>query len=238
MNNPSAYLYDLPVLSYDRAWEFQKALVEQARETSDFNALLLLEHEPVFTLGRTTKLAHCGIHADLLQQEEATIRVVDRGGSITYHGPGQIVGYPILRLRKFCAGPKTYMRMLEEVIIRVLGEWRIEGRRVENYVGVWVTPLTDPQGPPAKIAAMGVRIERGITMHGFSLNVASDLKPFEYIIPCGIEGCRVTSMAEEAGCPLDLTIVRARLAEHFADVFGLEWKEVFRDMSTYANSLP
>ncbi len=117
------------------------------------------------------------------------------------------------------------MRMLEEVIIRVLGEWGIEGKQVKNFVGVWVSRPADPNGPLAKIAAMGVRIERGITMHGFALNVTTDLKPFEYIVPCGIEGCRVTSLAEILGWEPELDQVREQIARHFATVFGLEWTE-------------
>ena len=237
VSNLVASLYDLPVLSYDTAWRFQKALVEQAMERADSNALLLLEHEPVFTLGRTTQLAHYGSHVDFLRQKGFPVQSIERGGSVTYHGPGQIVGYPILRLRNFCSGPKTYMHMLEEVIIRVLAEWGIEGRRVENYVGVWVKTPIDSHGQSAKIASMGVRIERGITMHGFALNVTTDLKPFEYIVPCGIEGCRVTSMAKELFESPDLEIVRGRLVHHFAQVFGLEWEEVIREIPANAHSL-
>ena len=225
MNNFSAHLYDLPVLPYDTALNFQKTLVEQAMEPTCANALLLLEHEPVVTLGRTTQVIHYGMHIDCLRQKGISVQETERGGSVTYHGPGQIVGYPILRLRNFCSGPKRYMRMLEEVIVRVLGEWGIEGKQVKNFVGVWVSCPADPNGPLAKIAAMGVRIERGITMHGFALNVTADLKPFEYIVPCGIEGCRVTSLAEILGWEPELDQVREQIARHFATVFGLEWTE-------------
>jgi len=225
MSNFSAHLYDLPVLPYDTAWNLQKTLVEQVRELTHANGLLLLEHEPVFTFGRTTQLAHYGMNIDCLRQKGISVQETERGGSVTYHGPGQIVGYPILRLRNFCSGPKTYMRMLEEVIIRVLGEWGIGGEQIKNYVGVWVTRPADSHGSFSKIAAMGVRIERGITMHGFALNVTADLKPFEFIVPCGIKGCRVTSMAEVLGWEPELAKVREQIARHFAKVFGLEWTE-------------
>ena len=237
MKSYPAHLYDLPVLSYETAWDLQRTLVEQAKKTTESNALLLLEHEPVYTLGRNTKSAHYGSQVDSLRLKGVSVQAIGRGGSVTYHGPGQIVGYPILRLRNFCSGPKTYMHMLEEVIIRVLAEWGIEGRRVENYVGVWVKTPTDSHGQSAKIASMGVRIERGITMHGFALNVTTDLKPFEYIVPCGIEGCRVTSMAKELYESPDLEIVRGRLVHHFAQVFGVEWEEVIREIPANAHSL-
>jgi lipoate-protein ligase B len=181
---------------------------------------------------------------------------VERGGSVTYHGPGQIVGYPILRLRDFCPGPKVYVQMLEEVVIRVLMEWGIHAERLAKLPGVWVhheaSPLSPAEGegireehplissPPfgergegeggllsgdlRKIAAIGVRITRGITLHGFALNVNVDLKPFELITPCGIEGCQVTSMEMVLGKSVDKTEVRKHITRHFGEVFGLEWK--------------
>ena len=141
---------------------------------------------------------------------------------MTYHGPGQIVGYPILRLRDFCPGPKAYVGKLEEVIIQVLGEWGIHGQRIEQWRGVWVE---DSQKTMQKIAAVGVRITRGVTMHGFALNVNVDLKPFDLITPCGIEGCQVTSMARIFGKPVDMDTVRQQIVHHFGEVFGIEWTE-------------
>ena len=144
---------------------------------------------------------------------------------MTFHGPGQIVGYPILLLREFCSGPKTYMRMLEEVIIAVLEEWGIKGRRIEKLIGVWVEDPQNPDGPLAKIAALGVKISRGITTHGFALNVAVDLQPFRLITPCGIENCHVTSMTEVLGSELDLPLVKKQVAHHFSRVFGIRWSD-------------
>jgi lipoate-protein ligase B len=177
------------------------------------------------------------------------VREVERGGSVTYHGPGQIVGYPILRLRDFCPGPKVYVQMLEEVVIRVLLEWGIHATRVEKLPGVWVyndvgwglkeehSFVASPpfggrgegeggllSGDLRKIAAIGVRITRGITLHGFALNVNVDLKPCELITPCGIEGCQVTSIQMMLGRPVDSTEVRKQITRHFGKVFGLEWK--------------
>lgn len=207
-------------LRYDVAWELQRRLLRDRAEDRCLDTLVLLEHEPVFTIGRSARVGHWSHDESRLVRAGFSVYHVERGGSVTYHGPGQLVGYPILRLSDFCAGPKTYMRLLEEVIIRTLKEWGITAGRREKLTGVWVDG-----GHPAKIAAMGVKIERGITMHGFALNAAVDLAPFARIVPCGIEGCRVTSMAEVLGSPPDLSHLRARLAAVFAEVFGLAWME-------------
>jgi len=221
----SGVLLNLPQLPYETAWELQKKWLLERAEDQRSDTLMLVEHEPVFTLGRTTKEAHWGGEADLLRTQGFGVYEIERGGSVTYHGPGQIVGYPILRLRDYCSGPKAYMRMLGEVIIRVLGEWGIQGQRAEKQIGIWVSDPQHPDGPLAKIAAMGVRITRGVTMHGFALNVSVDLEPFSRIVPCGIEGCQVTSMAEVSGRSPDVNTVREQVAQHFAEVFGLVWKE-------------
>ena len=143
---------------------------------------------------------------------------IERGGSVTYHGPGQIVGYPIFKLKDYCPGPKNYVGKLQDVIICVLAEWNIQGVLRKKFPGVWVERAG---GTLEKITAIGVRITRGVTMHGWSLNVNVDLKPFALITPCGIEGCHVTSMAQILGEPVDVQEVRKRLAHHFADVFRL-----------------
>jgi lipoate-protein ligase B len=212
------------LLSYDRldyasAWDLQHRLVEERVAARRPDTLVLLEHGPVYTIGRRGAEAHCRGGEAGLRTAGYPVYRVERGGSVTYHGPGQIVGYPILSLARFCPGPKAYMRHLEEVLIRTLAGWGIEGRRVEKFPGVWVGE------EPAKIAAMGVRIVQGVTMHGFALNVTVELEPFHRIVPCGIAGCRVTSMADLLGAPVDGGLVRRRIAEQFADVFGLEWIE-------------
>jgi len=197
------------------------------------DTLILVEHESVVTLGRTTKEAHWEGQVQALENKGIQVIESERGGSVTYHGPGQIIGYPILRLRNYCSGPKAYMRMLEEVIIRVLAEWGIEGQRVEKLVGVWVRDPKNPDGPLAKIAAMGVKISRGVTMHGFALNVTVDLEPFKLIVPCGIEGCRVMSMAGVLGKEPNLEKVREQIANHFAEVFGIKWTERTTEISPH-----
>jgi len=216
-------LLSAPILAYEVSRQIQWRICRERIANVCPDTLVLLEHEPVITLGRTTKTSHWNEHKDVLTQENIPIIECERGGSVTYHGPGQLVGYPILRLRDFCSGPKTYMRMLEEVMIRVLREWGIEGHRVEKWVGVWVQDPKNPDGTVSKIAAMGVKITHGVTMHGFALNVTVEMKPFEHIVPCGIEGCRVTSLANLLGAEPDLEQVREKIAHHFADVFGIEW---------------
>jgi lipoyl(octanoyl) transferase len=204
-------------LDYPVAWELQHQLVEDRAADRLLDTLILLEHPPVFTIGRTGREAHWGGDEQALRDAGYPVYHVERGGSITFHGPGQLVGYPILRLRDFCPGPKTYMRRLEEVLIRTLADWEITGERIEKLTGVWVGE--------EKIAALGVRIIRGITMHGFALNVTVDPAPFTRIVPCGITGCRITSMAALLGQPVDCVQVREHIAKRFAEVFDMEWSE-------------
>ena len=214
----SATLISRSRTDFLQAWRLQRSLVQERIAGHCPDTLLLLEHDPVFTIGRSGRDSHCHVGVDALASRGFPVYYVERGGSVTYHGPGQLVGYPILHLRSYCAGPKTLMRLLEDVIIRVLAEWNIPGRRIDTLTGVWVG-----EGRAEKIASMGVRVARGVTMHGFSLNVNLDLEPFNHIVPCGIPGCRVTSMARYLGQPVDLLVVRARVAEIFGDVFGLRW---------------
>ncbi|MBM4120113.1 MAG: lipoyl(octanoyl) transferase LipB [Nitrospira sp.] len=206
-------------LDYDKARALQKRFVDERCKGQRSDTLLLLEHGPVFTVGRSGREEHWGGEA-ALRATGVPVHHVERGGSITYHGPGQLVAYPILKLTNFCAGPKAYVRKLEEVLIGTLATWGIEGNRLDKFPGVWVS-----HNAPAKIAAVGVRIERGITMHGIALNVAMDLAPFERIIPCGIAGCRVTSMEKVIGHPLDIAAVHTRFVDEFARVFGVSWTE-------------
>lgn len=225
------------VLSFDRvgyeeAWGLQRALVEQRVADHGPDILVLLEHEAVFTIGRSGREEHWGCDERRLVQSGYPVYRIERGGSITFHGPGQIVGYPILRLASFCPGPKAYVRMLEEVLIRTVAHWGIIGRRIGIWPGVWVG-----SEEPAKIAAIGVKIQRGVTMHGFALNVTMDLSPFQLVTPCGIERCRVTSMAEVLGHHVTVDTVRRRIAEVFAEVFGIAWTEWVTDVTTIATTV-
>lgn len=208
------------LLPYEQAWHLQQTYHAARVADRCHDLLLLVEHSPVYTIGRTTQDHHWPGDARLTQHTGIPIVRTERGGSITYHGPGQAVGYPILRLTDHCAGPKAYVRRLEEVLIATLNEWGLTGRRRNGLPGVWVG--TDE---PLKIASIGVRISRGVTMHGFALNVSVDLAPFSSIVPCGIAGCRVTSMAVLLGFAPELPAVQQHIAAHFAKQFDLTWVE-------------
>ncbi len=211
-----------PRLLYAEALELQQSLVAQRLEDRRPDTLVLTEHEPVITLGRTTKPEHWEPRWTELQHMGVHLHQTGRGGSVTYHGPGQIIGYPILRLRNFCPGPKIYVQQLEEVLIRTLAEWGIAGCRHESFRGVWVETSARRM---EKIASIGVRISRGVTMHGFALNVNVDLQPFTLLAPCGIEGCTMVSMAKNLGRTIDSHGVRTQIAHHFGKIFGITWLE-------------
>jgi lipoate-protein ligase B len=179
-----------------------------------------MEHAPVFTAGRSTQDRHWPGEEQLTRQTGIPVIRTERGGSITYHGPGQVIGYPILRLSNYCQGPKAYVHRLEAMLIATLAEWGIVGHRRERLPGVWVGDES-----PSKIAFIGVRISQGITTHGFALNVSIDLAPFSHIVPCGIADCRVTSMAALLGAAPDLRSVQQQIAASFAERFDLMWTQ-------------
>lgn len=217
-----ARLVSFDRLDYEHAWQLQQRLVAQRQADAIPDTVMLLEHPGVFTIGRTGQAAHWGGDETCLRDTGVPVLHVERGGSITYHGPGQLVGYPILRLADYCPGPKAYMAMLEETLIRTLADSNVVAERRPGLIGVWVGDR--------KIAAMGVRIIRGVTMHGFALNVDIDLTPFSRIVPCGIAGCRVTSMAALLDQPVDRDAVRGSLTKRFAEVFQLEWTAPLGEM--------
>lgn len=219
-------LLSIPFLPFTESVERQQALAVQRYEDRQPDTLILTEHEPVLTLGRTAKPEHWEPHWAELKNQGIHAHQTNRGGSVTYHGPGQIMGYPILRLRNFCPGPKVYVQKLEEVLIRTLGEWGIAGCRHESFRGVWVN---SEESHLEKIASIGVRISQGITMHGFALNVNVDLQPFSLLSPCGIENCVMTSMAKHLDQHVDVAQVREQVGAHFSQVFGLEWMEQTKD---------
>ena len=174
--------------------------------------LLLLQHPHVYTLGRRGSETDILVPAEVLRELDADVHHTDRGGEVTYHGPGQLVGYPILDLRAAGLGPLAYVRALERVIISTLAELGIRATAEDRPTGVWVDD--------AKIAAIGVRVSRGVTMHGFALNVNPDLSYFNHIVPCGMPNASVTSIAEQ-GVGLDVSDVSNILTTHFASVLGL-----------------
>ena len=213
-------------IPYAEAWTLQKQFQEGRITERQVDVLMLLEHPPIYTLGRSTQAAHwdCGIEA--LRRTGASVQSVDRGGSITYHGPGQVVGYPILKLSHYCAGPKQYVRKLEEVLIHTLLRWGITGYRIENKPGVWV----HRSHADAKIASIGVRIDHGVTSHGFALNVDLDLAPFSQIMPCGLTQGTITSMAEIRQSAVSVSVVMEHIAQVFARVFKIRWTNLPDDV--------
>ncbi|CAB1130243.1 Octanoyltransferase [Candidatus Hydrogenisulfobacillus filiaventi] len=209
-------------MPYGPAWDLQRRVGEAVRRGHLPDTLLLVEHDPVYTIGRAARGSRDNLLWDLptLQRRGIALYEVDRGGDITYHGPGQLVGYPILDLTRHGRDLHAYLRSLEEGLIRALATWGVTAYRLPPHTGVWVD---EPQGP-AKIAAIGVKASRWITSHGFALNVAPDLGHFTGIIPCGIRDKGVTSLARLLGAAApDLVAVRPVVAEALARVWDLAW---------------
>ena len=209
---PDCLVVHLGSVDYPCALALQRDLHHRVA-TGDLPALLLLlQHPHVYTLGRRGSETDILVSAEVLRDLDADVHHTDRGGEVTYHGPGQIVGYPILDLRAAGLGPLAYVRALERVIISTLAELDIHATAEDRPTGVWVGE--------AKIAAIGVRVSRGVTMHGFALNVNPDLSYFNHIVPCGMPDANVTSIAEQ-GVGLDISDVSNILTTHFASVLGL-----------------
>jgi lipoate-protein ligase B len=217
MTMPAHLVLDKRV-PYRDALDIQGSAAKRRMENVSWDLLWLLEHDPIFTAGRTTGASAWPLGEEARELSGIPVVQTARGGSLTYHGPGQVVGYPILRLKEYCPGPKRYVQMLEEVILRVLREWNIVGRRVNGLPGIWIEAE-----PIEKVASIGVRISHGITTHGFALNVDMDLSPFSVIVPCGIPSCRMTSMSRLLGHPVDVAAVTSSVASAFADVFQITW---------------
>ena len=199
-------------VDYRRAWDWQVELAEEIRQGRQPNTLLLLEHPPVYTLGRLSKPEHLLVAPEELAAAGADAVETDRGGQITFHGPGQLVAYPVVDLRGW-GGPLKYVRTLEQVIIKALSDFGISAGLNPGLTGVWVDG--------AKIAAIGVKISRGVVYHGFSINVNTDLSYYDRIVPCGIEDGQVTSMEHILGHAVELAEVAERVAERFGEGMGL-----------------
>ena len=212
---PDCLVVDLGSVVYPYALALQRDLHHRVA-TGDLPALLLLlQHPHVYTLGRRGNETDILVSAEVLRELDADVHHTDRGGEVTYHGPGQLVGYPILDLRAAGLGPLAYVRALERVIISTLAELDIHATAEDRPTGVWVGD--------AKIAAIGVRVSRGVTMHGFSLNVTPDLSYFNHIVPCGMPSASVTSIAEQ-GVGLEVPAVSDILTTHFANVLNYSLK--------------
>ncbi|MBX2905733.1 MAG: lipoyl(octanoyl) transferase LipB [Taibaiella sp.] len=227
---------DLGETAYDAAWDYQERLLKANLDlksewysaqgnNAPYNVatqhhLLFCTHPHVYTLGKSGHMENLLVNDNRLKELNVAFYKTNRGGDITYHGPGQVVGYPILDLEYFATDLGKYMRNLEEVIIRTVAHYGIEAGRLQGSTGVWLDP--EVKGRARKICAMGVRCSRWVTMHGFALNVNTDLKYFDYIVPCGITDKSVTSIAKELGYAVDEAEVKNLLVEHFEAVFEAE----------------
>jgi len=216
------WLVNLGTVPYADALALQHRVVEARKRGALNDTLLLLEHPPVFTLGRNAKDSNVIASQEFLKQVGIDVFRVERGGDVTYHGPGQLVGYPILDLHNFRLDVGWFVRSMEEMLIRTLGDFGIHGKRIEKLVGVW---LDTPTGE-AKLVQIGARIEQWITYHGFALNVDPNMAHFDLIVPCGISDKAVTSMARVLNRPIDMQAVRQCVAEKFGEVFGAEIVEI------------
>jgi lipoate-protein ligase B len=199
---------------YLTAWDLQSRLHHERLLNRQPDTLLILEHSPVYTLGRRTRPSDWGGNQTALCENGAEFHHVNRGGSVTFHGPGQVVLYPILKLHRYATGAKQLVWLLEEVVIRLLEYWNITGVRIVDKPGVWVML---PQ--PKKISFVGIRIQHGVTLHGVSLNVDLDLAPFRHIHPCGFPDCSVTSMVAVSQRAVPVQAIKQQLAEIFTMVF-------------------
>lgn len=220
-------LLQLGRVSYSDGLELQRQLVEARHAERIGNTLVLLEHPPVLTLGRNASRANILASDEFLAYRGVEVHETNRGGDVTYHGPGQLVGYPIFDLRSFSPrlGAVEYVRLLEEALIRACGDFGVPTARVPGRTGVWT--LAGGNVQEKKIAAIGIHIARGITSHGFALNVDPDLRDFDLIVPCGIADRAVTSLECEADPPPAMEAVRNAVARQFGRVFGHQvlWRE-------------
>jgi lipoyl(octanoyl) transferase len=227
--NRTINLIELGFKDYKEVWDFQSELLQEIvtiktenrknqLQKNTQNHFLFVEHPHVYTLGKSGDLSNLLLNEQQLAAKGATFYKINRGGDITYHGPGQIVGYPILDLENFFTDIHKYLRLLEETIILTIAEYGLKGERSSGETGVWLdvgTPFA------RKICAMGIRSSRWVTMHGFALNVNVDLGYFDSIIPCGIRGKAVTSMEAELGKKVDLEAVKKKVLKHFMALFGV-----------------
>ena len=233
MSKPVVSFRDLGLAPYKETWDFQEELFERnvqrklqnrsegkADGEGTEDVLLFVEHPHVYTLGKSGDAFHLLVSEEKLKEIGATYYPINRGGDITYHGPGQIVGYPLLDLEHFFTDIHKYMRYLEEAIIRTIAHYGIVGGRIEGLTGVWLD-IDDPK-KARKIAALGVKCSRWLTMHGFAFNVNTDLNYFNHIVPCGITDKTVTSLSKELGSEMDMEEVKRILLKELAEVFQFE----------------
>jgi lipoyl(octanoyl) transferase len=217
---------DLGLIGYAEAYALQKRIVAARKVDAIGDVLLLCEHPHVITQGRNGKREHLLVSEHMLRQRNVEFFETSRGGDITYHGPGQLVGYPILNLGAIRRDVVWFVRMLEETMIRATAEFGIEAGRIAGKTGIWVKPQN---GLEEKLGAIGVHISRWVTSHGFAYNVATDLRYFDLIVPCGIADRKATSLEKLLGRGVSCGEVSPAMARHFGEVFGLELKEASRE---------
>jgi lipoyl(octanoyl) transferase len=231
--NKTVYFRDLGLIRYAQAWHEQRQRFEQVvaqklanrerpapEQLPTPNYLLFCEHPPVYTLGKSGQASHLLVSEAELTRQGIDYFPIDRGGDITFHGPSQLVGYPILDLENFFTDIHRYLRLIEEAVILTLAEYGLVAGRIDKLTGVWLDH--ERQHRPRKICAIGVKTSRWVTMHGFALNVDPDLRYFDQIVPCGIADKAVTSLAQELGRPVPLPEVAAKVLAHLAAQFGFQ----------------
>jgi lipoyl(octanoyl) transferase len=230
---------DLGQMGYQQAWDLQESLLQKnvkikslknslpavagfshPEATNTSHHFLLVEHPPVYTIGKSGKIEHVLISEEERRRKNIDFFYTNRGGDITFHGPQQIVGYPILDLERFYTDIGRYLRNLEEVIINTLNEYGLRGERSPGETGVWLDPGV--KGKERKICALGVRCSRWVTMHGFAFNVNTNLSYFDYIIPCGIQNKQVTSLQKELGAFIDFEEAKQKVKRNFEAVFNVQ----------------
>ncbi|MFT5724999.1 MAG: lipoyl(octanoyl) transferase [Bacteroidia bacterium] len=205
---------DLGLIDYQKAWDLQKQQFELRQKNEVADMLFLCEHNHVYTFGKSANQENLLINDNFLSTISAQKFQIERGGDITYHGPGQLVGYPIINLHDLNIGVKKYVDLLEQSLIDTLASYKIYTERISGMTGIWLK-----EGPARKIAAIGIKISRGITMHGFALNVNTDLSYFNHIVPCGIADKAVTSISEEIGQHVEMAEVKQRYEAIFRKLF-------------------
>jgi lipoyl(octanoyl) transferase len=245
-NNKSVRIYNLGVTDYKTAWEFQSILqkhlilTKRGKETDlpkDMQAenyLIFCSHPPVYTLGKSGSMSNLLLDEEELSNKEIQFYEINRGGDITYHGPGQIVGYPIFNLDHFYHDVHLFVRNIEEVIISTLEHYGIQGSRIEKHTGVWIKS-DDPAIPNRKICAIGIHLSRWVSMHGFAFNHNTDLNYFSNIIPCGINdpNMSVTSLEKELGQKINREEIISLMKTHFKEIFSLNYEKIINTLPDY-----
>ena len=232
MNQIEVELEDLGLIDYKKCWDYQTKLFDatvqlkiQNRKFPDNsistkNHLIFCEHPHVYTLGKSGDLKNLLIDGQKRKEKKISFYKINRGGDITYHGPGQLVVYPILDLDYFFSDIHKYLRLLEEAVILTLQDYGVFGQRLEGFTGVWVD---DKKETPRKICAIGVKCSRWVTMHGIGFNINSNLDYFKHIVPCGIEDKSVTSLQKETNQEIDMEELKLRFKKNFKNLFGINW---------------